>query len=379
MKIAIPKETIHFEKRVALIPNMVQELTKLGCAVLFENDAGAEAGFPDDVYKNVQFYSNVKNLYQDADVILKVQPPHEQDIGNYKKYSIIVGFLFPSWNPKALAALRDHHITSFAIENIPRISRAQTMDALSSQATVSGYKSVLMAANFSTRFFPMLTTAAGTIKPTHVLVIGAGVAGLQAISTAKRLGAIVSAYDIRAAAREQVESLGAKMINIDLQGEASGGYARELSGDEIKKQQMILSDALKKAEVVITTALIPGKPAPKIITQSMVELMLPGAIIIDIAAEAGGNCELTQADKTINHHGVIIHGPINLPSMIPQDASNMYSRNLVNFVKLFIKEGTLALNWDDDILAQSVLTHEGMIKHQLARELIEGKQSCHME
>lgn len=374
MRIAIPKEITESEQRVALVPAMVTELTKLGCTVLLERGAGASAHYVDDHYQNVQFYPDAKSLYQDADIILKVQPPLEHETMLYKKNAIVISFLFPTLHPKRTIALRDQHITSFAIENIPRISRAQAMDALSSQATVSGYKSVLIAANITNRFLPMLTTAAGTIRPTQVLVIGAGVAGLQAIATARRLGAIVSAYDIRPAAKEQVESLGAKMINIDVQADASGGYARELNEEEKQKQHAALSNALMKAEIVISTALIPGKAAPKIITRQMVESMMPGSVIVDIAAEAGGNCELTQPEKEINHLGVTIFGPINLPSMIARDASSMYSKNLVNFLKLFVKEGKLSIDWKDEILAQSILTHEGEIKHQSTREHIEGLQ-----
>lgn len=368
MKIAIPKETTYLEHRVALTPPMAQELTKLGCKVLLEKNAGSAAGYADNQYENVEWYSDTKSLYQNADIILKVQPPTEEEIVLFKKNSILASFIFPAWYPKRVTSLCEHLITSFAMENIPRISRAQAMDALSSQATVSGYKSVLLAANIHNRFFPMLTTAAGTIKPTQVLIIGAGVAGLQAIATARRLGAMVSAYDIRSAAREQVESLGAKMININLEADAVGGYARELTEEEKLQQQAVLADAIAKAEIIITTALIPGRPAPKIITKEMVELMSPGSLIIDIAAEAGGNCELTAANKQIQHHGVTIYGPTNLPSMVARDASNMYSRNLVSFLKLLIKDGALAINWEDEILAQSVLTHEGVIKHQAPQE-----------
>ncbi|MHB1947804.1 MAG: Re/Si-specific NAD(P)(+) transhydrogenase subunit alpha [Gammaproteobacteria bacterium] len=372
LRIAIPKELTSSEQRVALIPAMVQEISKLGCAVLIEKNAGVAANYADEQYENVQFYSDVKKLYQDADIILKVQPPLEHEVAHYKKNCIIVSFLFPAWNPKVIAEIRDRHVTSFAIENIPRISRAQTMDALSSQATISGYKAVLIAANMSSRFFPMLTTAAGTIKPTQVLVIGAGVAGLQAIATAKRLGAIVYAYDIRAAAREQVESLGAKMIAIDLQADAKGGYARELNENEKIQQQQVLADAIAKAEIIISTALIPGKPAPKIITKAMVELMSPGSLIVDIAAEAGGNCELTIANEKIIHQGVTILGPTNLPSLLARDASMMYSKNITHFLKLLIKEGKIAINWEDEIIAQSVLTHAGVIKHQPTYAIIEG-------
>lgn len=376
MKVAIPKEKRISENRVALIPSMVKELINLGCDVLVERGAGVAANYPDEKYEHVHFYSNTKELFQNADIILKVQPPLEDEVALFKKNSIILSFMFPALYANCVMQLRDHHITSFAIENIPRISRAQAMDALSSQATVSGYKAVLLAANFSRRFFPMLTTAAGTIKPSSVLVIGAGVAGLQAIATAKRLGAIVSAYDIRPAAREQVESLGAKMIQIELKADAAGGYARELTSDEIILQQQVLTNAIAKADIVISTALIPGKSAPKIITKKMIEHMSPGSLIMDIAAEMGGNCELTLPNQIVEHHGVTIYGPVNLPSMVPQDASYMYSKNLIQFLKLFIKDSRFSFDWEDPILAQSVVTHEGIIVDEVIRKRFEEVAPC---
>lgn len=371
MKVAIPKEHPS-EHRVALVPQVVRELTQLGCTILLEKNSGLKANYPDESYQQVTFYDDVSSLYQSADIIFKVQPLLENEVSYCKKNAIVIGLLSPSRYPERILAMRDNFITSFAMELIPRISRAQTMDALSSQATVAGYKAVLLAANLSNKLFPMLTTAAGTIRPTNVLVIGAGVAGLQAIATARRLGAIVKAYDIRPAAREQVESLGAKMVNVDLAAETTGGYARQLTVDEQQKQHAVLHEAIAKSEIVITTALIPGKSAPKIISRAMVESMLPGSVIVDIAAEAGGNCELTEVDRTINYHNVIIYGPVNLPSMVASDASNMYAKNLINFLKLLIKDGKLMLDWDDEIIAQSVLTHEGTIRHHPTRELIAG-------
>lgn len=376
MKVAIPKEISHSELRVALVPAIVPELTKLGCTVLIENGAGIRAGFTDHQYQNVLFHSSPKTLFAEADIILKVQPPQVEEINLYKKKSVLVSFVYPIWNQSTVLKLCENDITSFAIENIPRISRAQSMDALSSQATVSGYKATLLAANLCPRFFPMLTTAAGTIKPAQVLVIGAGVAGLQAIATARRLGAMVRAYDIRAAAREQVESLGAKMIATDVSADAQGGYARELTEEEKTKQATILADSVAKSDVVICTALIPGKPAPRIITVSMVEKMNPGSLIIDIAAETGGNCELTKVDQLIKYKGVDIYGPTNLPSQVPGDASFMYSKNLIHFLKLLIRENQLSLNWEDEILAQTVLTHQGIIKHKATSEILEGKNEC---
>lgn len=362
MHIVIPRETTTHEHRVALVPQHVSELDRLGAKILIEKGAGIAAGFPDNFYENAEVCADPAQLYAEADIILKVQMPTLAEIALFPPQAVVIGLLSPSRNLPNVQALSAKGITSFAMELIPRISRAQGMDALSSQASIAGYKASLIAANTSNRFFPMLTTAAGTIRPSSVLVIGTGVAGLQAIATAKRLGAVVYAYDVRSATKEQVESLGAKMIEIDVQAESAGGYARELTADEKHKQQQALAEAVSKAQVVITTALIPGRPAPVIITKSMVEKMQPGSVIVDIAAESGGNCELTQADKTIDHHGVRICGPINLPSMLAKDASQMYSKNLVNFLGLLIKEGQIAFNWDDPILAQSLLTYEGEIK-----------------
>jgi H+-translocating NAD(P) transhydrogenase subunit alpha len=292
-----------------------------------------------------------------------------------KNEAVVIGLLAPNRDPNRIKALRDRPITSFALELLPRISRAQSMDALSSQATVAGYKAVLLAANLSQRFFPMLTTAAGTIRPTSVLIIGAGVAGLQAIATARRLGAMVSAYDIRAAAREQVESLGAKMIQINVSAESAGGYARQLTAEEQDIQKQALATAVSKSEVVICTAMIPGKPAPKILSKDMVEQMAPGAVIIDIAAGSGGNCELTVADQTINHQEVLISGPTNLASLMARDASVMYAKNLYNFVELMIKDGKLQIDWEDQVLKESALTHAGAIQHVPTRELVEGSKT----
>jgi len=372
MKIAIPKESAD-EARVALVPSLVEKLTQLGCTVLFEHHAGEQAGYADLQYQGVQFYSDREQLFQDADIILKVDAPTLQEIRWMKKNTILIGFLSPSTHREAVAALRDRHITSFGMELIPRITRAQAMDALSSQATAAGYKAALITANQLPRFFPMLTTAAGTIRPAQVLVIGAGVAGLQAIATCHRLGAVVKAYDIRAAAREQVESLGVKMINIDVKAEGAGGYARALTPEEQEKQQAALSQAIAKSEAVITTASIPNRAAPKIISQSMVELMAHGSLIVDIAAQTGGNCELTQPGKSIVHNGVTIFGPLNLPSMVARDASNMYAKNIVNFLTLLLGSNAQSLNidWADPILAESVLTHEGTIKHAPTLQLLE--------
>ncbi len=353
MRIAIPQEILSGENRVALVPSFVKDLTQLNCEVHLQKGAGLAAHYRDQDYQDVTFHETAASLYSQADIILKVNPPTLEEIALFKKGAVVISFLFPSRYPDRIQALQQAAITAFAMERIPRISRAQAMDALSSQATVAGYKAVLIAANAMNRFFPMLTTAAGTIRPVTVLVIGTGVAGLQAIATARRLGAVVQAYDIRLATKEQVESLGAKMINAGIEADATGGYARELTQEEQLKQQVALAAALAKSEVVITTAQIPGKPAPKIITQAMVESMPTGSVIVDIAAESGGNCELTQPDQCIEHHGVHIHGPTNTPSLMARDASNMYAKNVVNFCKLLVKEGALAIDGEDPIIEAS--------------------------
>jgi NAD(P) transhydrogenase subunit alpha len=371
VRIAIPKEITESELRVAMVPTLVKELQQLGSTVIIEKGAGLGADYLDNDYAGVEFANDSAMLYQTADVILKVQPPTTHEIAQFKSGALLVGFLLAHRHPERITALRDAKITSFAVEHIPRISRAQSMDALSSQATIAGYKAVLIAANNMNRFFPMLTTAAGTIRPVNVLVIGTGVAGLQAIATARRLGAVVRAYDIRSATKEQVESLGAKMIDIGIQADAAGGYARELTAEEQQRQQAALADAVAKSNVVITTALIPGRPAPKIITRAMVEAMAPGSVIVDIAAEAGGNCELTQANQVVKHQGVAIHGPVNLPSMLARDASNMYAKNLINFLKLIVQNGELKFDWQDPILAESVVTLAGEVKHAGVRKLLE--------
>ncbi|MFI4954976.1 MAG: Re/Si-specific NAD(P)(+) transhydrogenase subunit alpha [Gammaproteobacteria bacterium] len=362
MKIAIPKEIIPGERRVALVPRVAQELIQANYNVLLEKTAGEGADYLDGDYQQVVLCNSTKELYQDADVILKVQTPTEAEIAAFKEGAVLIGFLAPNRYPERIQALKEKNITSFAMEYIPRISRAQSMDALSSQASIAGYKATLIAANSINRFFPMLTTAAGTIRPVNVLIIGTGVAGLQAIATARRLGAIVKAYDIRSATKEQVESLGATMIDLKIEAEGTGGYARELTAEEKQKQQDALAEAVAKSEVVICTAQIPGKPAPKIITEKMVASMPAGSVIVDVAAETGGNCELTKPGEVVNFQNVSIYGPLNLPSMLARDASNMYAKNVVNFMKLLIKDGALSFDWNDPILAQSVVTHAGEIK-----------------
>lgn len=326
----------------------------------------------DETFQQAQIVNTAAELYQKADVILKVQPPTEAEIALMKEKSVLIGFMSAHRYPKCVEKLRDKKITAFAMELIPRISRAQSMDALSSQAAVAGYKAAIMASDLANVFFPMLTTAAGTIRPAKVLVIGAGVAGLQAIATARRLGAIVEGYDVRSATKEQIESLGAKFIDTGVKAEGQGGYARELTADEKQQQQMVLAKHIAASQVVITTAAIPGRPSPKIITTAMVEAMKPGAVIIDLAAEGGGNCELAKPGETITHKHVIIHAPLNIPSQVPVHSSEMYAKNLFNFLSLMIQNGELHLDWEDEIIKGSVLTHDGVIQHQPTRIAIQG-------
>lgn len=370
--VAVPKEQMLQERRVALVPEIAERLAKLGVKVVIEKNMGETAYVKDAAFKQAQLVESTEELYQQADVVLKVQPPKETEIDQMKEGTVVMGFMSPHRYPDRVAKLRDKKITSLAIELVPRISRAQSIDALSSQAAVTGYKAVIRAADLSSVFFPMLTTAAGTIRPAKVLVIGAGVAGLQAIATARRLGAIVEGYDVRAAVKEQVESLGAKFVDVEVKAEGEGGYARELTDKEKQQQQAILAKHVAAANVVITTAAIPGRPSPKIITREMVESMAPGSVIVDIASEGGGNCELTKAGKTIEHQEVVIHGPLGLAWETSIHASEMYAKNLFNLLSLMIKDGELQIDWEDEVIAGCTLTHAGEIKHVPTRELVEG-------
>jgi NAD(P) transhydrogenase subunit alpha len=375
IRVAVPKEIYPGERRVALVPEVSQKMARLDIEVLVETGAGSAAHYPDSAFAPARIVSDAGSLYGEADIVLTVQPPAPELIDRLREGSILIGMLLPYQRLEHVARLKERNITSFAMELVPRISRAQSMDALSSQAAAAGYKAVIMAAERSGRFFPMLTTAAGTIRPSKVVVIGAGVAGLQAIATARRLGAIVEGYDVRAATKEQVESLGARFIDIDVAAEGSGGYARELTGEEKQQQQAILAEHIAAANVVISTAALPGRPSPRIITTAMVESMKPGSVIIDLAAEGGGNCELTRAGEDVEHNGVSIVGPLNVPSMLAVHASEMYAKNLLNFLSPMIRDGKLEPDWEDQVLAESVLTHQGEIRHAPTRAQVEGETS----
>jgi H+-translocating NAD(P) transhydrogenase subunit alpha len=366
------RESAPGETRVSLVPEIADKLAASAVRVLLERGAGLSAQFPDSAYKHVEWADSAAMVLAASDVLLTVQPLRTSQIMGMRSGAVLVGFMQPQAHLDEVRALRDHQITSFAMELVPRISRAQSMDALSSQAAVAGYKAVLIAANTLDRFLPMLTTAAGTIRPAQVLIVGVGVAGLQAIATARRLGAMVEAYDVRSATREQVKSLGAKFIETGVSAEGSGGYARELSEAEKRQQQDALEARIALADAVITTAAVPGRRAPRIVSRAAVERMKAGAVIIDLAAESGGNCELTQAGQTVIHQGVKIVGPVNLPAQLAFHASEMYARNLYNFLKSAIgKDGSLTIDWQDEVFAQSCLTHAGAIRHEPTRALVE--------
>jgi H+-translocating NAD(P) transhydrogenase subunit alpha len=370
--VGVLKETAANETRVALVPEIAAKLKALGARVLIERGAGARAHFPDAAYVDAEL-SDASTILSSADVLLCVQPPSVEVVAGVKQGAVIIGYMQAYARPELVRALKDRRVTSFAMELVPRISRAQSMDALSSQASVAGYKAALIAADSLEKFMPMLTTAAGTIKPAAVLVIGAGVAGLQAIATARRLGAVVEAYDVRSATKDQVKSLGAKFIDTGVSAEGAGGYARELTAEEKAKQQEVLDARIGASDAVITTASVPGRPAPRIIGRAAVERMRPGSVIVDIAAEQGGNCELTRAGESVEHAGVRVLGPVNLPATLPYHASEMYARNLFNFLKPAIPKGELTIDWQDEVFAGAVLTHEGAIKHEATRKSVEGE------
>jgi H+-translocating NAD(P) transhydrogenase subunit alpha len=357
------KEGALGETRVSLTPEIAGKFAKEGARITLERGAGERARFPDASYKNVEWAESAAAVLSCADVVLTVQPLNVEQIGQLKPSAVVIGFMQPHARAAEVRALKERRITSFAMELVPRISRAQSMDALSSQASIAGYKAVLIAASHLQKFLPMLTTAAGTIRPSQVLIIGAGVAGLQAIATARRLGAVVEAYDVRSATREQVKSLGAKFVETGVSAEGTGGYARELTAEEKAKQQEALDARIAAADAVVTTASVPGRPAPRIISRAAVERMRAGSVVVDIAAEQGGNCELTRAGETIEHQGVQIIGPVNLPAQLAYNASEMYSRNLFNFLKPAIPKGELAIDWNDEVFAQSCLTRDGAIQH----------------
>lgn len=383
MKIGVPSETFPGERRVALVPDSVKALIKQGHVVSVESGAGDEAGYTDNAYRDsgATIITTRSVLFGSTDVILQVRglglnlEKGREDLELLQNDQIVIAMFDPLSSPESVHDLANRNVTSFSMELMPRITRAQSMDVLSSMATVAGYKAVLMAADFSPRMFPMFMTAAGTITPAHVFIIGAGVAGLQAIATAKRLGAVVQAYDVRSAVKEQIESLGAKFVEMKIDSgdaEDKGGYAKDMGDDFIKKQRMLMTRVVAENHVVITTAAIPGKKSPVLITADMVKGMMPGSVIVDLAAERGGNCELTQPDEAVVVNGVTILGPTNLPSTIPYHASQMFSKNLITFIKeITNKEGDFELDMENEVHSSTILTHGGKIVNDRIQELLE--------
>lgn len=369
MIVSVPKETAREERRVALVPELVPKLTATGLEVVVQRGAGVAAGFADSAYEEKGAHLE-SDILDKADVLLKVQPPSAAEIGRMKEGATFIGFLQPYTNTADIQSLAARKITAFSMELMPRITRAQAMDALSAMSTVSGYKAVLMAASRLPKFFPLLMTAAGTMTPAHIFIIGAGVAGLQAIGTARRLGGVVEAYDTRPAVKEQVESLGAKFVELELEAkdaEDKGGYAKAQSEEFYSKQQRMMLKFVAAADAVIPTALVPGQRAPILITEEMVRAMRPGSVIVDLAAEQGGNCALTEPDQEVIKHGVLIIGPTNLASTVPFHASQMYARTVTNFLTFLLKDGRIHLDLNDELTRGPLVTYQGEILHEVVK------------
>jgi NAD(P) transhydrogenase subunit alpha len=374
LTLGVPRETAPGERRVALIPDTVKRLTGNGVTVKVETGAGVAAGHSDDAYiaAGATIVPDAQQVFDSA-MVIKVQKPSAAELDMLHRGATLIALLQPLTDHELVRDLAARDITAFSMDAIPRTTRAQSMDVLSSQATVAGYKAVLMAADTLPKFFPMLTTAAGSIIPAKVLIVGAGVAGLQAIATARRLGAVVEAYDTRPVVKEQVESLGAKFVDIPVDtsdAQTAGGYAREVSAETLRKQQEVLADHAAKSDVVITTAAVPGRPAPRLISRETVERMRPGSVIVDLAAETGGNVEVTRAGETVTVNGVSVMGQLNLPSTMPVHASQMYAKNIQNLLDLLVKGGKLTPDYDDEIVRGTVITRQGEIVHEMTRQRI---------
>lgn len=376
MKIAVAKETLKGERRVALTPDVAKKLVKEGFDVVIESDAGVAAGFPDEMYmdEGVKIEGSPGAALMDAGVVLRINKPTEDEIDLFPEGAIVIGFFQPLFDPQLMTKVAARKVTSFSMDAVPRTTRAQSMDALSSQANIAGYKAVLKAADRLPKLMPMLMTAAGTIQPAKALIVGAGVAGLQAIATARRLGAAVSAFDVRAATEEQVQSLGAKFVKIDTgeSGEGTGGYARELSAEAQEIQRQKLGQVATGMDLVITTAAIPGRKAPVLIKADAVAKMRHGTVIVDMAAATGGNVEGSLPDEIVERDGVTIFGPTNLPAEMPLDASKMYAKNVTTLLGLMTKEGAIEIDWEDDILAAAVITRDGDVVHEKTKALLAG-------
>ncbi len=375
MHLVVLRESAPFERRVALVPDGVPKLSAAGIEVTVESGAGSGALIGDGAYeeKGARIAESVDEALQAADVVCKVQPPAVEEARRLREGSAVVSFLQPMADLDLVRTFLERRVTAFSLDLLPRISRAQSMDALSSQATVSGYRATLVAAQALPRFFPMFMTAAGTVPPAKVLVLGAGVAGLQAIATARRLGAVVRAYDVRPAAREEVRSLGATFVELELESqEGEGGYAREQTEEFLTRQRELIGKEVQAADAVITTAAIPGRRAPVLVTAPMVAAMSPGSVVVDLAAESGGNCELSKPGETVDVNGVSVYGALNMPSTMAVHASFLYSRNVSDFVQVLVKDGAFAPDFDDEIVKGTCVTHGGEVLHVATREAIEG-------
>jgi H+-translocating NAD(P) transhydrogenase subunit alpha len=372
VKIAVLKESEPREKRVALVPAVAEKLNKLGAELRMESGAGLGSKLADGAYKNVSFAANPQGLVSDADVLLAVQPPSIEAVEAMKEGSVLLSFIYAHKEPALVKKLRDRKITCFAMELVPRITRAQAMDALSSQAALAGYYGALMGATRIARMMPMTTFATGSIRPGTVLVMGVGVAGLSAIATARRIGAKVEGYDVRPEVKEQVESLGAKFIDTGVDARGQGGYARELTQEEKDKIAAVVTKHIQAADIIITTAAIPGRPSPKLISKAQVDGMKPGAVIIDLAAEGGGNCEYSKPGEDVQVGQVTVCAPLNVPSLLAEHASELYAKNQYNLLELMIKDQALNIDWSDEVLAKACLTHAGEIKNEAAKKAIEG-------
>lgn len=374
MTLGTVQASISGERRVALVPPVVSALSKKGLEVLIESNAGREAGISDDAFREAGARIVQETEAWESDILALVAPPSDEEIARLASGAVVVGFMQPLDEPARIARLADQGVTALAMELVPRISRAQKMDALSAMASLAGYKATLIAANRLPRFFPLLTTAAGTVRPANVTILGAGVAGLQAIATARRLGARVWGYDIREAAREEVKSLGAQFVELDLETEDmqdEGGYAKALMAAKAEQQVELLVPHLAKSDVVITTALIPGRRAPTLVSEAAIKAMKPGSIVVDLAAATGGNCVLTEPDRVTTQHGVQIIGYTNLPSTVPADASFLYARTISAMIGEFVKDGVFETNFEDEIFKAACVCHEGQVVHERVRNLID--------
>ena len=372
VKIAVLKETRTAERRVAMVPAVADKLAKLGAQIHLQSGAGVAVKLADAAYKNVQLHPDPLEMVRDADIVLSVQPPELPIAQAMKEGAILISFVYANKEPELTRLLRERKITCFAMELVPRITRAQAMDALSSQAALAGYYAVLLGATSIARMLPMMTTAVGSIRPARALVMGLGVAGLQALATARRLGAMTEGYDVRPETKEQAESLGARFVDTGVDARGTGGYARELTQEEKDKVAAVVTKHIQQSDIVVTTAAIPGRPSPKLISKAQVEGMKAGAVIVDLAAEGGGNCELTKPGETVQVGQVTIVAPLNVPSLLGEHASELYAKNQLNLLELFVKDGALKLDWSDEVLAKTALTHGGEIKNEAAKKAVEG-------